>query len=102
MRSDLKLATFAYGGVPFDVQIDMAVQAEAEGWDLFCYWDQANGWTPRSINTPEHTALMNVVPDLDVFYDAPACIAQAALKAHKIDFMSAVIDCVRRPPYVHA
>jgi alkanesulfonate monooxygenase SsuD/methylene tetrahydromethanopterin reductase-like flavin-dependent oxidoreductase (luciferase family) len=102
MRSDLRVATFAYGGVPFDTQIDMAVQAEADGWDMFCYWDQANGWTPRAINTPEHTALAHVVPDLDVFYDAPVAIGQAALKTEKIDFLSAVIDCVRRPPYVQA
>jgi phthiodiolone/phenolphthiodiolone dimycocerosates ketoreductase len=99
---DLQIATFAYGGVPFDVQIEMAVQAEADGWDMFCYWDQANGWTPRVINTPEFTQLATQVPDLDVFYDAPVCIATAATRTEKLKFMSAVIDCVRRPPYVHA
>ena len=51
MRPDLKVATYAYGGIPFEAQVDMAVQAEADGWDTFAYWDQANGWTPKSIYT---------------------------------------------------
>jgi phthiodiolone/phenolphthiodiolone dimycocerosates ketoreductase len=102
MRDDLKIVTFAYGGVPFEAQVEMAVQAQEQGWDTMLYWDQANGWTPRAINTPEHTPLMNLVPDLDVFYDAPQLIAQAAPRAQEIDFISGVIDCVRRPPYVHA
>ena len=100
--TDIKIATYAYGGVPFDMQIEMAVQAEADGWDMFCYWDQANGWTPRSIYTPEFTPLAEQVPDLDVFYDAPTCISHAAARTEKIEFMSGVIDCVRRPPYVQA
>ena len=102
MRPDLKVATYAYGGIPFEAQVDMAVQAEADGWDTFAYWDQANGWTPKSIYTPEFTPLAEQIPSLDLFYDAPVAIAQAAMKTEKIGFMSAVIDCVRRPPYVQA
>jgi phthiodiolone/phenolphthiodiolone dimycocerosates ketoreductase len=102
MRHDLKIATYAYGGVPLETQVDMAVQAEADGWDSFVFWDQANGWTPTSIHTPELTPLAEQVPSLDVFYDAPVGIALAAARTKRIGFWSAVIDCVRRPPYVQA
>ena len=102
IKRNLQIGSYAYGGIPLDSQVQMAVDAEKEGWDFFCYWDQANGWTPRAIYTPDITPLASVVPDLDVFYDAPVAIAQAATKAEKITFMNAVIDVVRRPPYVQA
>lgn len=102
MKSDLKFCNYAYGGIPLDQQIAMAVQAEADGWDSFAYWDQANGWTPKAIYTPDITPLAETVPSLDVFYDASVAIAQAATQAEKIHFMNAVVDVVRRPPYIQA
>jgi phthiodiolone/phenolphthiodiolone dimycocerosates ketoreductase len=102
VNSDLKFGTYAYGGVPLEMQVAAATQAEAEGWDFFIYWDQANGWTPKAIYTPDITPLAEQVPSLDVFYDAPVAIGQAALQTERIEFMNAVIDCVRRPPYVQA
>jgi phthiodiolone/phenolphthiodiolone dimycocerosates ketoreductase len=102
VRSDLKFADYAYGAIPFDMQVEMAVQAEQAGLDYMVYWDQANGWTPRSIYTPDITPLAAQVPSLDVFYDAPQLIAQAAMKTEKIEFWNAVVDVVRRPPYVQA
>lgn len=102
MSSDLKFGTYAYGGIPLAAQVAMAAQAEREGWDFFIYWDQANGWTPRAIYTPDITPLAALVPSLDVFYDAPVAIAQAAAQTENITFMNAVVDPVRRPPYVQA
>jgi phthiodiolone/phenolphthiodiolone dimycocerosates ketoreductase len=102
VKRDLKYCNYAYGGIPLEQQVGMAVQAEADGWDSFTYWDQANGWTPKAIYTPDITPLAEAVPSLDVFYDAPVAIAQAAALAEKIGFMNAVVDVVRRPPYVQA
>jgi phthiodiolone/phenolphthiodiolone dimycocerosates ketoreductase len=102
MPSRLKIANYAYGGIPLEAQVDMAVQAEADGWDYMVYWDQANGWTPRAIYTPDITPLAAQVPSLDVFYDAGVAIGQAAMKTERIGFWNAVVDCVRRPPYVQA
>jgi phthiodiolone/phenolphthiodiolone dimycocerosates ketoreductase len=98
----MKFGTYAYGDVPLDAQVAAAAQAEREGWDFFIYWDQANGWTPKAIYTPDITPLANQVPSLDVFYDAPVAIAQAALQTERMEFMNAVVDVVRRPPYVQA
>jgi phthiodiolone/phenolphthiodiolone dimycocerosates ketoreductase len=98
----MQFGSYAYGGVPLEAQVAGAVQAEQDGWDFFIYWDQANGWTPRSIYSPDITQLAEVVPSLDVFYDAPVAIAQAALATQNIQLLNAVVDVVRRPPYVQA
>jgi phthiodiolone/phenolphthiodiolone dimycocerosates ketoreductase len=102
VHADLKIANFAYGGVPLDEQVGMALQSEAEGYDRFLFWDQANGWTPRSIYTADITPMAEQVPSLDVFYDAPVGIALAAAQTDSLGFWSGVIDCVRRPPFVQA
>lgn len=102
VRSDLRIATHAYGGVPFDAQVGMAAQAEAEGYDSIIYWDQANGWTPKAIFTPDITPLAKQIPSLDVFYDGPTAIAQAAPQTENLTFWNGVIDSVRRPPFIQA
>lgn len=102
MRSDLRIASHAYGGVPFEAQVGMAVAAEADGYDSIIYWDQANGWTPRSIFTPDITPLATQIPSLDVFYDGPTAISQAAIQTEKIVFWNGVLDSVRRPPFLQA
>lgn len=75
---------------------------EAQGYDFYTYWDQANGFQPHSIHTPDVTPLANAIPTLQLFYDPAPVIAVAAQQTERIKFVYGSIDSVRRSPFIIA
>jgi phthiodiolone/phenolphthiodiolone dimycocerosates ketoreductase len=96
---ELRIGNYGFCYPPFEVCVELAVVAEKQGFDSITYFDQTNGYHPRATHTPEFTALANVVPDHDAFFDSVPLISCAAQQASGIDFVYGVIDSVRRPPH---
>jgi phthiodiolone/phenolphthiodiolone dimycocerosates ketoreductase len=87
---------------PVEATTGFAAMFEAQGYDFYTYWDQANGFQPASIHTPDVTPLAEAVPTLQLFYDPAPVIAVAAQQTEKIKFLYGSIDSVRRSPFVIA
>ncbi|MCV7099878.1 LLM class flavin-dependent oxidoreductase [Mycobacterium palustre] len=75
---------------------------ESQGYDFYTYWDQANGFQPDSIHTPDVTPLAASIPTLQLFYDPAPVIAVAAQQTERIKFIYGSIDSVRRSPFIIA
>jgi phthiodiolone/phenolphthiodiolone dimycocerosates ketoreductase len=83
---------------PFQQCVDWSVLSEQQGFDFVFYGDQLNGVHPTSLHTPEFTAIANILPDLDDWFEAALTIAVAARQASEVEFVYGLIDAVRRPP----
>jgi phthiodiolone/phenolphthiodiolone dimycocerosates ketoreductase len=93
---------FALGLPSVDATIGFASLFEQQGYDFYTYWDQANGFQPHSLHTPDVTPLANQVPSLQLFYDPAPVMAVAAQQTERIKFLYGAIDSVRRSPFVIA
>jgi phthiodiolone/phenolphthiodiolone dimycocerosates ketoreductase len=78
--------------------VDWSILSEQQGFDFTFYGDQLNGVHPTSLHTPEFTAIANVLPDLDDWFEAALTIACAARDTSELEFVYGLIDAVRRPP----
>jgi phthiodiolone/phenolphthiodiolone dimycocerosates ketoreductase len=99
MTRRVRIGTFGFCYPPFEAAIQAAVTAEGKGYEFVAYWDQTNGYYPSAMHTPEFTALAQVLPDHDAFFDSGPLISAAGQRTAEIGFVYGVIDSVRRPPH---
>lgn len=103
VNRELVLGDFLLSYPPLDeLTVAQAVQKEQDGWGFVTWWDQANGFQPHSIHTPDVTPVANVVPNLQTFFDPAVVITRAADRTKNLQFLYGVIDSVRRSPFVVA
>ena len=102
MSRKIEYGNFALSLPSVEATMGFATMFEEQGYDFYSYWDQANGFQPHSIHTPDVTPLANQVPNLQLFYDAAPVIAVAAQKARKMKFVLGSLDSVRRSPFIIA
>src|SRR5271156_4515352 len=98
----IKYGSFALSLPSADMTVSFARMFEAQGYDFYTYWDQANGFQPHSIHTPDVTPLAEHIPSLQLFYDPAPVIAVAAQQTERIEFLYGSVDSVRRSPFVIA
>lgn len=99
---NIQYGNFALSMQSADFTTGFANLYEALGYDFYTYWDQANGFQPHSIHTPDVTPLADAVPTLQLFYDPAPVIAVAAQQTERIKFLYGSIDSVRRSPFIIA
>lgn len=102
MGRKIEWGNFALSLPSVDATMGFASVFEQQGYDFYSYWDQANGFQPHSIHTPDVTPLATQIPTLQLFYDAAPVIAVAAQKTERIKFVYGSIDSVRRSPFIIA
>ena len=102
MSRKLEWGNFALSLPSIDETMGFASLYEQQGYDFYSYWDQANGFQPHAIHTPDVTPLAEVVPSLQLFYEAAPVIAVAAQRTKKIKFVYGSLDSVRRSPFIIA
>jgi phthiodiolone/phenolphthiodiolone dimycocerosates ketoreductase len=103
MNRDLVLGDFLLSYPPLDeLTVAQAVQKEREGWGFVTWWDQANGFQPASIHTPDVTPIAQFIPNLQTFFDPAVVITRAAERTTNLKFLYGVIDSVRRSPFIVA
>lgn len=99
---DIQYGSFALSLSSADATAGFATLFENQGYDFYTYWDQANGFQPHSIHTPDVTPLAEHIPTLQLFYDPAPVIAVAAQQTERIKFLYGSIDSVRRSPFIIA
>jgi len=99
---DIQYGSFALSLSSVDATAGFATVFENQGYDFYTYWDQANGFQPHSIHTPDVTPLAEHIPTLQLFYDPAPVIAVAAQQTERIKFLYGSIDSVRRSPFIIA
>lgn len=102
MSRKIEYGNFALSLPSVEATMGFATLYEEQGYDFYSYWDQANGFQPDVIHTPDVTPLATQIPNLQLFYDAAPVIAVAAQRAKKIKFVLGSLDSVRRSPFIIA
>src|ERR1700756_2373344 len=103
MRRDLVHGDFLLSYPPLDeLTVAQAIQKEKEGWGFVTWWDQANGFQPHSIHTPDVTPVAQFIPNLQTFFDPAVVITRAAERTTGLKFLYGVLDSVRRSPFIVA
>jgi phthiodiolone/phenolphthiodiolone dimycocerosates ketoreductase len=103
MSNKPMMGDFLVSYPPFDeFTVGQAVQKEQEGWEFVTWWDQANGFQPHSIHTPDVTPVAGMLPNLQTFFDPAVVITRAAERTTNLQFLYGSIDSVRRSPFVVA
>ena len=102
MGRKIEYGNFALSLPSVEATMGFATMYEQQGYDFYSYWDQANGFQPTSIHTPDVTPVAQQIPNLDLFYDSAPVIAVAAQQAKKIKFVYGSLDSVRRSPFIIA
>jgi phthiodiolone/phenolphthiodiolone dimycocerosates ketoreductase len=102
MSGRVEYGNFAVSVPSVGATAGFATVFEQQGYDFYTYWDQANGFQPHSIHTPDVTPLAEQVPSLQLFYDSAPVIAVAAQQTERIKFVYGSIDSVRRSPFIIA
>jgi phthiodiolone/phenolphthiodiolone dimycocerosates ketoreductase len=100
--SNVQYGNFTVSMPSVDDTANFAALFEQQGYDFYTYWDQANGFQPDSIHTPDVTPLAEHIPTLQLFYDPAPVIAVSAQRTERIKFLYGSIDSVRRSPFVIA
>jgi phthiodiolone/phenolphthiodiolone dimycocerosates ketoreductase len=78
--------------------MQFAQTLEASGVvDDFMAWDQVQGWWPRSLYTPEHTPIAEVIKDPDSFHDAFLLAGFGAAATSNLGLV-VTTDDIRRGP----
>jgi phthiodiolone/phenolphthiodiolone dimycocerosates ketoreductase len=98
----IQYGNFALSMPSVEATVGFANLFEMQGYDFYTYWDQANGFQPHSIHTPDVTPLAELTPTLQLFYDPAPVIAVAAQQTERIKFLYGSIDSVRRSPFIIA
>jgi hypothetical protein len=84
---DAQYRNFALSLPSVDATAAFANLFENQGHDFYTCWDQANGFQPHSIHTPDVTPLAEHIPTLQQFYDPAPVIAVAAQHTERIKFL---------------
>jgi phthiodiolone/phenolphthiodiolone dimycocerosates ketoreductase len=98
----IEYGNFAVSLPSVEQTVGFATLFEQQGYDFYTYWDQANGFQPDSIHTPDVTPLASQVPSLQLFYDPAPLFAVAAQQTEHIKFLNGSLDSVRRSPFIIA